>query len=363
MPNENIPTTTRAVVLKKSTKDKSPQAVYHDACIVQLPIPPLKDSEVLVRIEAAAYNHRDLWIRKGQYPSVTLGRVLGADGAGIVIASGMPDDALVNRRVFLTPSRGWKNSPEAPERKFSVIGGVREPPIGTFADFVVVGRDEIVETPCHLDDVHAAAWPLAGVTAWRAINYQAQVTKGQNVLVTGIGGGVAIIAQQLLLALGANVYVTSGSEEKIKKAVSMGAKAGFNYKSEIWPNELGKLLREQNATLDAVIDSAGGDILNQTSRLMKAGGKLVCYGMTASSKITFTMREVLNNIQLKGTAMGSQRELIEATNFIAEHKIVPQVSDVLNGLEEFEEGFEIMKRGSIFGKIVIRMRRGEKGRL
>lgn len=105
-------------------------------------------------------------------------------------------------------------------------------------------------------------------------------------------------------------------------------------------------------------------------------------GRTASPKITFTMREVLNNIELKGTvvatrvistidvalfisggtAMGSQRELTEATNFIAEHKIVPVVSEILGGLETFEKGFEAMKRGSQFGKIVIRMRT-DQGRL
>jgi len=355
------PSTTKALVLQKSAEDKSP--VYHDICIEDRPISALKDQEVLVRIGAVAFNHRDLWIRKGEYPSVGFGLVMGADGAGTVVASARQDDTLLDKRVFLTPSRGWKTKPEGPEAKFGVIGGVKDPVIGTFAEYVVVDRDEIVETPAHLDDEHAAAWPLAGVTAWRAINHQAQIQKGYNVLITGIGGGVAIVAQQLVVALGANVYVTSGSQDKIDKAIALGAKAGFNYKSGSWPSELGKLLKERNATLDAVIDSAGGDILGQTSRLLRAGGKVVCYGMTVSPKITFTMREVLKGIELKGSAMGSQRELVEATNFIAKHQIVPVVSEVIEGLEKYEEGFDAMKQGSQFGKIVVRVRQNHKGRL
>ncbi|KAF8495376.1 hypothetical protein JB92DRAFT_2796305 [Gautieria morchelliformis] len=355
------PTTTRALILEKSAEDKSP--IYHDARIVERPIPPLHGSQILVQIEAAAFNHRDLWIRKNLYPGLLLGSVLGADGAGTVIASARQDDELINKRVFLTPSRGWKSDPSGPEHEFTAIGGVKDPVIGTFCEYVVVEREEVLETPPHLDDEHAAAWPLAGITAWRAVNHQAQIQQGHNILITGIGGGVAIVAQQLAIALGANVYVTSGSEDKISKALAMGAKAGFNYKSETWPNDLGKLLKEQNVSLDAVIDSAGGDILSQTSGLMKYGGKLVCYGMTVSPQITYTIREVLNSIELKGTVMGSLRELTEATNFIAEHKIVPVVSDILDGLDAFEEGFEAMKRATQFGKIVIRMRKDNKGKL
>ncbi|KIJ44254.1 hypothetical protein M422DRAFT_779362 [Sphaerobolus stellatus SS14] len=361
MSSETIPATTRALVVEQSPEERSP--AYHDAKIVERPIPKLKDSEVLVKMGALAFNHRDHWIRKNQYPGVAFGAVFGADGAGTIIASGQQNDPLLHRRVFLTPSRGWKENPVAPEQKFAVIGGVKWPAIGTFADYVVVERDEVIETPPHLDDEHAAAWPLAGVTAWRALTQKGQVHRGDNILITGIGGGVAIIALQLAIAMGANVYVTSGSQEKLDKAISIGAKAGFNYKSDTWSRELGSLLKEQNIALDVVIDSAGGDILSQTSRLMKSGGRLVVYGMTIAPKISYTMREVLANIELKGTSMGSRRELVEATEFISTHKIVPVVSEILNGLESVEEGFELMKKGSQFGKIVVKLYRDPKGRL
>lgn len=106
--------------------------------------------------------------------------------------------------------------------------------------------------------------------------------KGQNVLITGIGGGVALVALQLCLALGANVYVSSGNEEKIQKAVTIGAKGGVNYKSKDWPAQLGKLLVKNSgkgALLSAVIDSGGGDIMGQVGKILKPGGKVVVYGM------------------------------------------------------------------------------------
>jgi len=134
-------------------------------------------------------------------------------------------------------------------KSFGIGGGGGYPPFGTFTDYVIVERDQVIRSPDHLDDIQASAWPLAGLTAWRyvilamarssySLKYltratiiNAGVSKDQNILVTGIGGGVALFAMQLCLAKGANVYVTSGSEEKIRKATSLGAKGGVNYKS------------------------------------------------------------------------------------------------------------------------------------
>jgi len=165
------------------------------------------------------------------YPGIVDGSVLGADGAGTVIASATRDDPLINKRVFLTPSRGWEKDPLAPESNFGILGGGALPPIGTFSEYVVVERDQVIPTPDHLDDVHAAAWPLGAVPAWRATMVNADIQRSQNVLITGIGGGVALIAMQLCIAKGASVYVTSGSQDKIQKAVELGAKGGANYKN------------------------------------------------------------------------------------------------------------------------------------
>ncbi|KAI0306283.1 hypothetical protein B0F90DRAFT_1862732 [Multifurca ochricompacta] len=337
------PTSLKALILQNSAKSHEP--VYHDIRLVEKPVAALKPGEILVQINAAGFNHREFWIRKNQYPGIILGSILGADGAGLVVAAYNDRDELLNKRVFLVPTRGWESDPLSPETPFGILGGGNNPPIGTFSSYVVVARDQVIPTPAHLDDVHAAAGQTVVVNA--------RVSRGHTVLITGIGGGVALLALQLCLALGARVYVTSSSDDKLARAVALGAAGGVNYTHKNWPTVLGRLLG--NVLLDSVIDSAGGAITQQVSRLLRLGGRIVLYGMTVAPKASITMREVLRNQQLIGSTMGSKADLQAATEFIAEHQITPVVSHVLNGLENAEQGFELLARGDHFGKIVVRM--------
>lgn len=180
-----LPESTKALVLCKSSTSQT-NHVYHNVAIESRPIPSLKPGEILVRMTAIAFNRRDLWIRLGQYPGIALGSVLGSDGVGLsysemwilnaflidtvagqVIGSFDPQDILLRQRVFLVPMRGWESDPNAPESDLCILGGVGRPPLGTFAEYVVVERDQVILAPDHLDDIHLAAWPLGGLTAWR----------------------------------------------------------------------------------------------------------------------------------------------------------------------------------------------------
>ncbi|KAI5900674.1 NAD(P)-binding protein [Schizophyllum commune H4-8] len=366
MASRQIPRTTRSVIIQEQASAKKP--VYHDAVIVEREIPALQRGEVLVRMSAAAYNHRELiWLTyvSGLYPGIHFGATFGADGAGKIAckSASCSLDSLLEKRVFLTPMRGWESDPEAPEGKFAILGGGKVPPIGTFSEYVVVERDEVISSPSHLDDVHAAAWPLAGLTAWRAAIVNANVQPGHRVLITGIGGGVAITALQICLAQGVIVYVTSSSPDKINRALGLGAKAGFNYRDEDWAKQLGATLKKENGVLNSVIDGSGGNILTQTSSILKHGGRVVVYGTTAAPVIPMTMPAVLRNQKLIGSTMGSRKDLEDATAFMAKHKIVPVVSDVLDGLDAVEQGFDLIKRGGQFGKIVIDLQRSSKAKL
>ncbi|KAI0247919.1 hypothetical protein BJV78DRAFT_1348297 [Lactifluus subvellereus] len=348
---QGYPTSLKALVLQRQAYPRKP--VYHEVHIVERLVPALKHGEILVRISAAGFNHRELWIRKDQYPGIVLGSILGADGAGIVVAAYDDRDELLNKRVFLVPTRGWETDLVGPEAPFGLLGGGNNPPIGTFSTYVVVARDQVIPTPAHLDDVHAAAWPVGGVTAWRAVVVNARVARGHIVLITGIGGGVALLALQLCLARRARVYLTSGSDAKLARAVALGATGGVNYTRKDWPRALARALGD--TLLDSVVDSAGGPIAQQVGRLLRPGGRIVLYGMTIAPQAPFTMREVLRNQQLIGSTMGSKADLQAATDFVAQHRITPVVSRVLDGLENAEEGFELLARGDHFGKIVVRM--------
>ncbi|KAF5323816.1 hypothetical protein D9619_012982 [Psilocybe cf. subviscida] len=153
-----LPRTTKCIVVQQSKNTAaSPSHFLYDSCLVERPLPAPKHHEVVVKIGAAGFNQKEIWIRRGLYPGIKVGAVYGTDGAGTVVASGMPNDTFIDKRVMLLPMRGWHSDPRAPETRFGTIGGGSFPPLGSFAEYVVVHRDQVIETSEHLDDVHAAA--------------------------------------------------------------------------------------------------------------------------------------------------------------------------------------------------------------
>ena len=162
-------------------------------------------------------------------------------------------------------------------------------PLGTAQDVLVVEESEVEEAPAHLDAVHAAALPLTGLTGWRAlVSKSGNASAGRNILVTGVGGGVALNILQFAVAFGANVFVTSGDMGKISRAIELGAKGGVSYKSETWEKELLEQLPTDRPFLDSIIDGAGGDVVKRTVRLLKVrfpntffGAWLIAYRLEA----------------------------------------------------------------------------------
>ncbi len=329
--------------------------------VKQVAKPKPGPNEVLVRIKAAALNHRDLWARRHLYPGLSLENPLLADGAGVVVEVGseVKRTELRNQAVILTPMRGWESDPVAPEdpHRFAVIGATLLCEDGTGQDYLAVHEDEVELAPRHLSPAGCAALSLCGLTAWRALVSKAGVAgPGKNVLITGIGGGVALQALQFAVALGSNVYVTSGDQEKIDKAVAMGAQGGVSYKEDRWGFGLLEMLPDDRPYIDAVVDGAGGNIVAEVAPIMRHGGVIAQYGMTAGNKMDWQMRAVLTNLELKGSTMGSRREFRDMVAFVAKHKIKPIVSRTVRGLsdlEAIETLFADMQAGRQFGKLVI----------
>jgi NADPH:quinone reductase-like Zn-dependent oxidoreductase len=157
------------------------------------------------------------------------------------------------------------------------MGGTKSNPAGTLADVVTLHERELELCPEHLSDEEAAALPLTGLTAWRAFHVKSgNAVAGRNILVTGIGGGVALMVLLFGVAAGCNVYVTSGDQAKIDKAVKLGAKGGVIYKEKDWEKKLQGMLPKERKYLDAIVDGAGGDIVNKGMRLLK-----VCFPISS----------------------------------------------------------------------------------
>lgn len=227
----------------------------------------------MISIQACALNHRDLFIRQHLYPGTTFSVPLLADGSGVVTSVGSSaSKSWIGKRVILTPGRGWKDSPDGPEspKGYAILGGTKTYPIGTAQEVVCIDEEEVEEAPSHLSATEAAALPLTGLTAWRAlVTKSGNAEKGRNILITGIGGGVALMALQFAVLRGCKVWVTSGSQEKIEKAKEIGAEGGVIYKNAGWEKELLSLLPKDRPLIDAIIDGAGGDVIAKAAKIVK----------------------------------------------------------------------------------------------
>ncbi|KAJ5928447.1 hypothetical protein N7466_007403 [Penicillium verhagenii] len=346
-------------------KPGKPGQVYYPLVVRTLPQPTPQSNELLIKLTAASLNHRDLFLRQHLYPGLSFDVPLLADGVGIVVSAGSSvsgADKWQGKRVILNPGLGWKDSPDGPEDPtgYRIMGGTKVYQTGTLQEYITIDESEVEEAPAHLSDAEAAALPLTGLTAWRALVSKAgerNSKDGAAVLITGIGGGVALMALRFAVARGAHVFVTSSSEEKIQKAVELGATGGVSYKEDGWDKKLLGMLPSGKKNFDAVIDGAGGDSIEKAVKLLKAGGVLSIYGMTVSPKMPYLMQAVLKNINVCGSTMGSRKEFQEMVDYVKAQNIHPIVSRTLkteiDDVPAIDELFEDMKQGKQFGKLVI----------
>lgn len=305
--------------------------------------------EVLVRIHAAALNHRDQWIREGKYPGIKTGVTLGSDGAGIVEAAGNEaGQQWEGREVVINPNIDWGDNPLVQSSSYKILG---MPVDGTLAEYISVPVDRLVEKPSHLSMAQAAALPLGGLTAYRALFTHGAVQKGAKVLISGVGGGVAQFAFQFALAAGAEVWVSSGQDHKLRLAVEKGAKGGFNYREAQWH----KAARKESGGFNLIIDSAGGDQMNQLIDLLQPAGSLVFYGATTGVPTGLALHKIFwLQARLQGSTMGNDQEFKDMISFVESHKIEPLMEPTLP-FDQVVWALDKMKEGQQIGKLVVSM--------
>ena len=317
--------------------------------IKSVPDPVAAPGWAVVRLQAAALNHRDLWIQKGEYAGLRFPIILGSDGTGVVESVGREDDQeWVGRTVIINPSLDWGPDARAQGPHFRILG---LPDNGTLAEAISVPVANLVTRPQHLTMEHAAALPLAGLTAWRALFARGGLCAGETVLITGIGGGVALCALQFALAAGAIVWVTSGSVEKVARARILGATGGVNYHDADWAAQLEKAA----GRFDLIVDSAMGAGLGPLIDLARPGGRIAFFGATTGDPAGFAARKVFfRQISLFGTTMGSPADFAGMVQLVEARRIVPVVDGVLP-LERADEALQRLESGKRFGKIVVAM--------
>ncbi len=274
--------------------------------------------------------------------------MLGSDGAGVVESVGAGvDAALVGKRAVLIPCEKWGPNPAVQGKDFLILGMPRQ---GTMAEKIAVPASMIVELPAHVSFEDAAALPVAGLTAYRALVTRGGLSKGEHVLVTGIGGGVATLALLFAKALGAEVSVSSGSEEKLAKAKGLGAVAAASYHAKGWEKDL---VTQAGRPPSLIIDGAGGDGLNALIGAAAPAARIVLYGATRLSPSRLDMAKIFfKQLDIRGTTMGTDDEFRAMLSLVERHRIKPVIDRVFP-LSEAVEANRLLENSEQMGKIIL----------
>ena len=324
-----------------------------------LPAPAIvHDTDVLVRVRAAAINHLDLFVVEG-LPGIIIRPpwIVGSDGTGTVEqVGGAVASVSVGDTVVLNPGLSDRTceycldgeQPLCP--KFGVLG---EHHPGTIAERIVVPEVNVGRVPADVDPIEAAAMPLATLTAWRMIVTRARVQAGEHVLVWGIGGGVAIACLQICKLLGAHVTVTSGSDAKLERARALGADDTINHRGV----DVGREIRARTAKrgVDVVVDSVGEATWSQSLGALGRRGRLVTCGGTSGPMVTTDVRRLFwNQWSILGSTMGSETEFSAIVQQFAAGRLRPPI-DSVHELADARAAYERLASGEQFGKVVIRI--------
>ena len=314
----------------------------------EVPKPVPGSNEVLVELKYAALNHLDLWIWNEQ--SLPQPAISGSDGSGIVVAVGTNVGANLNgKEVIINPSLYWGKNERMFGEDYQILGN---PTNGTFAEAIVSPKEYVHEKPVHLSLKEAAALPMAALTAYRALFTKAQTTPLDKILITGIGGSAALYLLQMAVAIGAAVYVTSSSDEKIHKAVELGAKGGFNYKDQDWIENA----KQEVGGFNVIIDSAGGNGFAALTEVANAAARIVLFGRTAGNINNLSPGIIYNKqLQIMGTVMGTSKEFAEMINLYQKYSLRP-VIDKEFSLDDIMEASRYMDEGRQFGKVILKIK-------
>ena len=307
--------------------------------------------EVVVRLRAAALNHRDLYICQGSYAGLRFPIIPGSDGAGEIAAVGEGVTGIaVGDQVVINPSLDWGDDPRSQGPNWRILG---LPDDGTFAQMVKVPASSIYKRPIGLSDEEAAAIPLAGLTAYRAVVTRGRVQAGESVLVLGIGGGVATFALLIARQAGARVFVTSGSDEKLARARELGAEGGFDYKTSNWVKEMRAATGGQGP--DLIIDGTGGEVFGQAIDAARPGGRVVSYGATLGATPELMVRRIFwKQLNVLGSTMGSPDDFQGMLGLFDGGGLRPVIDRVFP-LEEASAALRHMDQAAQCGKIVLRI--------
>jgi len=309
-----------------------------------------------VRVRAVGLNHLDLWVRKGvSGHTFPLPIVPGCDVAGVIDAVGpgvagvaLGDEVVVAPGVSCGRCPSCRAGEAALCRSYGILGESRD---GGCQAQLVVPDVGVFPKPQSLDWTEAAAVPLTFLTAWHMLSSRARVQPGDLVLVHAAGSGVSTAAIQIATLLGARVITTAGTDEKCARAVSLGADAAVNYRSEDFVAAARRF--SGNRGVDVVVDHVGTDTFERSLRCLAKGGRYVTCGATSGYEMKTDFRLVFfKSLSILGSTMGGAHELARVLGLVAAGRLRPVVDKVFP-LVEVADAHRYLEARTAFGKIVL----------
>jgi NADPH:quinone reductase-like Zn-dependent oxidoreductase len=339
----------KAIVVQQRGNPVSPNV----ALVTDRPKPQPQSGEVLVRTEASALNSLDLWVGRGlpgletQYPFSS-----GSDGAGRVeeVGAGV-DRAWIGRRILLNAAV-IQDASAHPDRFASGedIRMIGEHSPGTMGEFFCAPAKNVLDIG-DTDPIQAAAFGLTHLTAWRMLMSRAQLRAGMTILVTGIGGGVAVALLNIAKHFGCTVIVTSRHQWKLDRARELGAAHGILDDGSDWSKTVRALTGKRG--VDIVADSIGKAVHSQCIKSLVRGGVFVTCGATTGGEATTDLARMFwNQLTFMGSTMGDMDEFRAVTTFLCSGEMLPIV-DSIQKPQFAKKAYERLESGEQFGKVLI----------
>jgi NADPH:quinone reductase-like Zn-dependent oxidoreductase len=314
-----------------------------------LPVPVPGPGEIRIRVLAAALNRLDLFV-VGGLPGIhiTPPWILGADAVGTI--DGTDDLVVVNPGLSDGTCEFCRRGEQSLCVRFRLLG---EHAQGTIAEYIVVPERNVARIPRDTPIPQAAAFTLTTLTAWRMLVTRAQLRPNENVLIQGIGGGVALAALQIAKQVGAHVWVTSSSDEKLARARALGADEAINYRT----TDVAREIRSRTAKrgVDVVVDSVGEATWQSSLGALGKSGRLVTCGATSGPMVMTDARKLFwNQWTILGSTMGNDAEFETVANELRARRLLPPIDSVFD-ITEGRAAFARLASGAQFGKVVVRV--------
>jgi len=324
--------------------------------VVDIPDPSPGAGEVLVRVLGVSINHLDLWVRRGMpgFP-IPFPRIPGCDGTGEIVELGAGVANLeVGQKVVIEPGYTTKESPEvlAGNDHLAADYSIRgEHSDGLDCELVALPARYVFPLPDGVDPLHAAAVPLAFLTAWGMLRTRARIESGETVLILGGTSGVGSAGIQIAKARGARVIATAGADAKLELVRELGADHAVDHRSDEWGKEVKRITEGRG--VDVVFEHVGPATWRTSMSCLARNGRLVTCGGTTGAKVEILLPHLfIKNLSILGSTMGPRDAFHEIFAGVANGIFRPVVDRVLP-MSAVREAHKLLEERAVLGKIVL----------